>query len=59
MSQDYITNVMKIQKLAGFLMKKGFKLNGKEQARTDQDQNVFFFTNSDELKQAIQEYKAI
>ncbi|MGG1514915.1 DUF5659 domain-containing protein [Paenibacillus oryzisoli] len=53
------TYVVMAQKLAGFLMTKGFKLHSLEQNRKDGSKHVFIFTNSIELEKAIEEYKAI
>ncbi|MEK3720569.1 DUF5659 domain-containing protein [Paenibacillus sp. FSL H8-0034] len=47
------------QKLAGFLMMKGFKLHALEQNRKDTRKHVFIFTTSIELEKAIEEYKAM
>ena len=46
------------QKLAGYLMLKGFVLVGMEQGRNLSGKNVFYFNDSDELKSAMDEYKA-
>ncbi len=45
------------QKLAGYLMMKGFVLVGMEQGRNNSGKNVFYFNNSDELKLSMIEYK--
>ena len=46
------------QKLAGYLMLKGFVLVGMEQGKNLSGKNVFYFNDSDELKSAMEEYKA-
>jgi hypothetical protein len=52
-----INYVVMSQNLAGFLMMKGFKLHALEQSKKDIKRNVFIFTNSIELGEAIEEYK--
>lgn len=47
------------QRLAGHLMTKGFVLVGMEQGRNNSGKNVFYFNNSDELRTAMDEYKAL
>lgn len=44
------------QRLAGYLMFKGFKLLGLGDNYKLQGKNVFFFTRSNELNKAINEY---
>lgn len=44
------------QKLAGILMTKGFKLHSIGQNKKYPNRNVFYFTYSDEIIQAIKEY---
>ena len=39
-------------------MTKGFVLVGMEQGRNNSGKNVFYFNDSDELKLAMEEYKA-
>ena len=46
------------QRLAGYLMVKGFVLVGIEQGRNNSGKNVFYFNDSDELCKAMKEYKA-
>jgi hypothetical protein len=57
MKTEFLTYVVKSQKMAGFLMLRGFKLHGLEKGRVDENRNVFFFTNSKELQTAIEIYK--
>lgn len=47
------------QRLAGHLMIKGFVLVGMEQGRNNSGKNVFYFNDSDELRTAMDEYKAL
>lgn len=44
------------QRLAGYLMQKGFVLQGLKPDK-DSNRNIFLFKNSDELLEKIQEYK--
>lgn len=44
------------QRLAGYLMMKGFTLRGLKANFRDPKRNVFLFNQSDELAQAIEEY---
>jgi hypothetical protein len=44
------------QKVAGYLMLKGFTLKGIEKAHKNQNMNVFIFNDSDQLKEQISEY---
>jgi hypothetical protein len=46
------------QRLAGLLMTKGFVLVGMEQGKNNTGKNVFYFNDSDELRSAMEEYKA-
>jgi len=56
-SQIY-TFICKSQKLAGYLMLfKNFKLHEVKPSREDQGRNVFLFTNSPEIHEAIKEYQ--
>ena len=45
------------QRLAGYLMMKGFVLVGMEQGKNDCGKIVFYFNDSDELKLSMIEYK--
>lgn len=49
--------IVRSQKLAGFLMTKGFKLHKIEPSFSNPKINVFVFTNSDQLLKIIEEYK--
>lgn len=44
------------QKLAGYLMTLGFRLQGMKQDKRFPDRNVFFFSNIPEVKKAIANY---
>lgn len=46
------------QRLAGYLMTKGFVLVGMEQCRNNSGKNVFYFNDSDELRSTMEDYKA-
>lgn len=46
------------QRLAGYLMIKGFVLVGMEQGRNNTGKNVFYFNDSDELSKTMEEYKS-
>lgn len=46
------------QRLAGHLMEKGFVLIDMQPHKTDTRRNVFFFKESNEIKDAINEYKS-
>lgn len=45
------------QKLCGYLMTKGFVLVSMSKNKHDSSKNVFFFSDSDELRKTIEEYK--
>ena len=47
------------QRLAGFLMLKGFKLISIEPNRNIQNFNIFSFEKSDKLEKAIHQYEEI
>jgi len=49
--------VVKTQRLAGYLMQKGFVLQRIDQDYKDPKRNVFLFNRSDELNNAVKEYK--
>ena len=52
------TFICKSQKLAGYLMLfKGFKLHEVKPSREDRNRNVYLFTNSPEIHEAIKEYQ--
>jgi len=48
--------VCKSQQLCGFFMLKGFKLHKMEISRDNPNRNVFIFSNSQQLQNAIQEF---
>ena len=50
------TFYVKSQRLAGFLMMRGFVLHGMK-LDIDSNRNIFLFTNSKELLEAIETYK--
>ncbi|MGK4040963.1 DUF5659 domain-containing protein [Heyndrickxia oleronia] len=45
------------QKLAGFLMMRGFVLHGLEKSHFDNRRNVFIFNQSENIEKTIQEFK--
>lgn len=47
------------QKLAGFLMLKGFKLVGTEPNKDFKNMNVYKFNNTPKLRQAIDEFQRL
>lgn len=47
------------QRLAGFLMLKGFKLLSVEPSKNIKDFNIFVFRQSDKLNKAIEQYQEI
>lgn len=49
--------VIKSMKLAGFLMQKGFVIQKIQDDRNGTGRNVFLFKESDELTNAINQYK--
>ncbi|MGG1600963.1 DUF5659 domain-containing protein [Paenibacillus naphthalenovorans] len=49
--------VIKSQRLAGYLMMRGFVLKGMGENDRYPGRNVFFFKNSPELVQAIESYR--
>lgn len=51
------TFYVKSMRLAGYLMQNGFVLHGIQPDTTSDRRNLFLFTNSDELLQAIENYK--
>lgn len=44
------------QKLAGYLMLRGFVLIATEPGKNKSGRNVFFFKNTPELRQAVKDY---
>jgi hypothetical protein len=54
---DFSTYIIRSQRLAGYLMLKGFKLHEIKINKDDVTRNVFMFTNSEELLKAIQHYR--
>lgn len=49
--------VVRSMKLAGYLMQRGFVLIKLQDDRNNSNRNVFLFNESNELKNAIEEYK--
>lgn len=49
--------VVKSQKLAGYLMMKGYKLHELRIDKYEPRRNVFIFTNCDQIFETMQEYK--
>jgi hypothetical protein len=49
--------VIHTQKLMGFLTMKGFVLQSIEEDKRNPNMNVYIFNDSDEIQNAIQEYK--
>lgn len=47
------------QRLAGFLMQKGFVLVGIDRSDRNDGRNVFFFKQTQELMEAIDEYRRL
>lgn len=47
------------QRLCGYLMTKGFVLIGMSKGNHDKSKNVFFFSDSDELRKSIEEFKKL
>lgn len=47
------------QRLAGYLMYKGFVLGGSRPDSEGSGRNLFFFKNSDDIQKAIAEYRRI
>ena len=45
------------QRLAGYLMQRGFNLIGMGENRRCNGKNVFFFKDTDELQKVIEEFK--
>lgn len=44
------------QKMAGFLMQKGFVLQGMDKNKDKTNKNIFYFNDSIELKEAMTEF---
>ncbi|WP_003545419.1 DUF5659 domain-containing protein [Desulfotomaculum nigrificans] len=57
MEKKYLTFVCFNQKMAGYLMMKGFKLHEIKPNDKYPEKNVFLFTNSSELEKAITEFR--
>lgn len=53
---EHETKIIYSQRLAGYLMLRGFVLMGMDQDRRIDGRNVFFFKNSPKLDDAIMEY---
>jgi len=51
------TFYVKSMRLAGYLMQNGFVLHGIQPDANSNRRNLFLFTNSNELLQAIESYK--
>jgi hypothetical protein len=54
---EFKTYIVRSQRLAGFLMQKGFKLHNIIPNRDLPEKHVFLFTNSEPLRQSVEEYK--
>lgn len=54
---NFLTYVVRSQRLAGYLMMNGFKLHNMAEDRQGSGRNVFFFTNSKDLLDCIERYK--
>lgn len=54
---DFKTYYVRSQRLAGYLMLKGFVLHAIKPANDKSKRNVFCFKNTDELVNSIKEYK--
>lgn len=48
--------VIKTQKLATYLMQKGFRLIKLQEDRNDKNRNVYLFKDSKELRESITEF---
>lgn len=59
MNKEFLTYIVRSQRLAGFLMMAGFKLHAVREDEHGSRRNVFFFTNSPELLNKIEEYKKL
>jgi len=55
--KQIVNYIVRSQKLAGFLMMKGFKLHSIQPSNENNNRNVFIFTNSSMLQEAINNYK--
>lgn len=51
--------VINSQRLAGYLMMRGFVLRGMGRNHRYPDRNVFFFKDTDDLKRAIEDYRSV
>lgn len=45
------------QRLAGYLMYRGFVLQGLEKSNIDSRKNIFLFKDSDEIRLAVSDFK--
>ncbi|WP_407673416.1 DUF5659 domain-containing protein [Paenibacillus silvisoli] len=50
---------MRSQRLAGYLMHQGFKLHKMEVSNDGSNRNIFIFTHSQSLLDAVQDYKRL
>jgi len=58
LNKEYIDNYcVRSQRLAGYLMQKGFKLHKIAPNKKYPNRNVFYFSDSDELHNAVEGYK--
>lgn len=51
--------VITSQRIAGYLMMRGFVLQGMAENRKYPGRNVFLFKKSDELLQAVEDYRTV
>lgn len=58
-NNKFKTYIVRSQRLAGYLMMHGFKLHALEEDKQGSGRNVFFFTNSKDLLERIEEYKQL
>ena len=54
---DFKYYIVRSQRLAGYLMQRGFKLISIKQDEAGNGRNIFFFNNSFMLRDAIEQYK--
>jgi hypothetical protein len=47
------------QRLCGLLLTRGFVLQGMTKKKKDESKNVFYFVDSDALREAIMEYSSV
>lgn len=55
----FLTYIVRSQRMAGYLMQRGFKLHEIKRNRDYPEKNVFLFTNSIELQNVIKVYKRL